>query len=132
MTGGMLSTILLLFNAVVAILLVLVILLQKPDTSGGGIMGGANAGSGPVMRNPLVKPTAILAALFMGSSLLLAVLSTGAGRDESVFDTPETATPQEDRPDATLDGGLLPAPSEAADMPSPTTGPDVPPLPETP
>ncbi len=113
-------------------MLVLAILLQKPDTSGGGIMGGANAGSGPVMRNPLVKPTAVLAALFMGSSLLLAVISTGSGRDESVFDAPEAATPTEERPEATLDTELLPTPAEAADMPRSSGGLDVPPLPETP
>ncbi|MFZ2619936.1 MAG: preprotein translocase subunit SecG [Alphaproteobacteria bacterium] len=82
----MLHTLLLLLNALVAVALVIAILLQRQDTSGGGIMGGANLGASAVVRNPLAKPTAILAAIFMGSSILLAVMAAGKGKETSVFE----------------------------------------------
>ena len=82
----MIQHILLLADALIAIALVLVILLQRQDSSGGGIMGGANMGASPVMRNPLAKATAYLGTAFMGISLFLAYLSSGQGKAESIFD----------------------------------------------
>jgi preprotein translocase subunit SecG len=93
----MLHSLLLLLNALVAIALVIVILLQRQDTALGGAFGGANLGASGVTRNPLARPTAILATVFMASSLLLAVLSTGQGRTHSVVDL-TTALPTQDGP----------------------------------
>jgi preprotein translocase subunit SecG len=81
----MLHNLLLLLNALVAVALVVVILLQRQDTALGGAFGGANLGSGGVTRNPLARPTAILATIFMASSLLLAVLSAGQGQADSLI-----------------------------------------------
>ena len=67
-------------------MLILIILLQRQDSSGGGIIGGANLGGGPVARNPLAKPTAWLAAIFMVNCVILAMLSLQENKTESVFD----------------------------------------------
>ncbi|MDD9912362.1 MAG: preprotein translocase subunit SecG [Alphaproteobacteria bacterium] len=106
----MIQNLLLLLNAVVAVALVLVILLQRQDTSGGGIMGGANMGAAPVTRNPLAKTTTYLAILFMGSSLLLAVMSTGQGKSGSVFDK-SVEVPAIEKPEATETPIPVPVPT---------------------
>ena len=103
----MLHTTLLILNAVLAVTLVLLILLQKQDTSGGGIMGGANLGGGPVMRNPLAKPTAYVAAAFMANCVLLAVLSMGQGAETSVFE--QVGTPVLEEPALPAGDALTPA-----------------------
>ena len=69
----------LLLHAVLAIVLIVVILLQRSD---GGALGGIGGGNfsgmltGRSSANFLTKFTAIIAALFLGNSLLLAILSS--------------------------------------------------------
>lgn len=86
----MLITLLLLLNALVAIALVGTILLQRSEAGlGGAFGGGPNAGSGGGNRNPLVKVSTYLAIIFMGSCLLLAVLSQGGGKSTSLLENAE-------------------------------------------
>ena len=68
----------LIIHAILAIALIVVILLQRSD---GGALGGIGGGNfsgmltGRSSANFLTKLTAILAALFLSNSLLLAILS---------------------------------------------------------
>lgn len=58
-------------NAVVGVVLIILILLQRSDPAAGGVFGGSG-GNSVVVRNPLAKPTAILAAVFLVICLLVA------------------------------------------------------------
>lgn len=89
----MLQNMLLLLNAVVAIALVIAIMLQRSDSSIGGAFGGGSTGEVPSSaNNPIAKATVWLAAIFMGSSLFLAYVSSGAGKSQSVVDVVEENT----------------------------------------
>ncbi|MEC8067056.1 MAG: preprotein translocase subunit SecG [Pseudomonadota bacterium] len=85
----LLANILLFFNITVAVLLVILILLQRAS-SGLGALGGGGSGaafSAASTGNALSKATTILAALFLGSCLWLAVEMGGKGRETGVVDT---------------------------------------------
>ena len=69
-------SVLLIINTCVTVALVVLILLQKTDPSSGGMFGGTG-GSQTVVRNPLAKPTAYLAAVFMVLTLTMAYLNKG-------------------------------------------------------
>lgn len=87
-------SILLILNTCVAVALVILILLQKTDPASGGMFGGAGGGGGAVVRNPLAKPTAILAAAFIGLSLLMAYVNKGGEhKAESVMADVEHSAP---------------------------------------
>ena len=68
----------LIIHAILALTLIVIILLQRSD---GGALGGIGGGSfsgmltGRSSANFLTKLTAVIAALFLGNSLLLAILS---------------------------------------------------------
>ena len=68
----------LIIHAILALVLIVIILLQRSD---GGALGGIGGGSfsgmltGRSSANFLTKFTAVIAALFLGNSLLLAILS---------------------------------------------------------
>lgn len=79
------TAILLLINALVAFGLIILILLQRSDSNAGGAFGGMGGGGQPIIRNPLAKPTAILAAIFLSSSLLIAYGQREHGHAESVM-----------------------------------------------
>jgi len=81
-------TVVLVIHVLLAIALVGVVLLQRSEGGalgiggGGGGMGGFMTGRGTA--NLLTRTTAILAAAFIGTSLLLAILA-GAGRERGSF-----------------------------------------------
>lgn len=103
--------ILFLLNALVAIGLIILILLQRTDAGAGGAFGGGSAGGQVNIRNPLAKPTAILAGIFLVSSLIIAYLQHGgAGHTSSVVDG-HTAAPA---PEALPEEPVAPALPEAA------------------
>jgi preprotein translocase subunit SecG len=76
-----LEQIILIIHLLIAIALVAVVLLQRSEGGGLGMGGGGGAGGmGGMMSvrgsaNLLTRVTTILAACFMGTSLLLAILS---------------------------------------------------------
>jgi preprotein translocase subunit SecG len=72
-------SILLIINAVICVALIILILLQRTDPSAGGMFGGTGGAGGPVIRNPLAKPTAYLAGLFLLLSLVMAYFAKGQG-----------------------------------------------------
>lgn len=90
-------TVLLVIHALVAIALIVVVLLQRSE--GGGLGIGSTGGMGGFMTargtaNLLTRTTAVLAAVFMGMSLLLAVLAgqPSKERQRSIFDTAPAPT----------------------------------------
>ncbi|MGB0577765.1 MAG: preprotein translocase subunit SecG [Alphaproteobacteria bacterium] len=86
------ETVLLLIHLFLAIALVIVVLLQKSEGGalgiGGGTMGGLVSARGS--GNLLTKATGIIAACFIATSLILAILAgnTGSGPARSIVDKP--------------------------------------------
>ena len=80
----------LILHAVLALVLIVVILLQRSD---GGALGGIGGGNfsgmltGRSSANFLTKFTAVIAALFLGNSLLLAILSSNLKEDSIINNT---------------------------------------------
>jgi preprotein translocase subunit SecG len=93
------ETIVLVVHLLLAVALVGVVLLQRSEGGGLGIGGGGGGGMGGFMTtrgtaNLLTRTTAILAAAFMCTSLLLALLAGTHQRPTSIIDT----LPPVDRP----------------------------------
>lgn len=84
------TTVFLVIHVILAITLVILVLLQRSDGGAlGGIGGGASFGgvmSGRQSANFLTRTTAVLAACFMGTSLVLAVLASHTSQPASVLD----------------------------------------------
>lgn len=128
-----------LVNALVAVGLIILILLQRADTGAGAAFGGGSGGAQPVIRNPLAKPTALLAGVFLFTSLLIAYTQQGATSHASVVeDTAHTAPTTPALPAAELpitmdgaNGSSLPSPAmpaAPAEQPAvqPTLAPEAP------
>jgi len=88
----MLTTVILVIHLLIAIALVGVILLQKSE--GGALgMGGSGGGMGGFMTargtaNLLTRTTGILAAAFMGASLVLAIIANNSTERRSIMEEP--------------------------------------------
>jgi preprotein translocase subunit SecG len=102
-----LSTVLLIIHLFVTLALIGVVLIQRSE--GGGLGIGSSQGMGSFMSgrgtaNLLTRTTAILAVIFMGLSLTLALLNRGTSAPtRSILDTPApaaTATPPPPPPPA--------------------------------
>jgi preprotein translocase subunit SecG len=87
-----LTSVLLIIHLFVTVALIGVVLLQRSE--GGGLGIGSSQGMGAFMggrgtANLLTRTTAILAAIFMGLSLTLALLNRGTSAPvRSILDTP--------------------------------------------
>ncbi len=92
-----LNTVLLIVHLFVTIALIGVVLIQRSEGGGLGIgtsqgMGGFMSGRGTA--NLLTRTTAILAAIFMSLSLILALVNRGtSGSARSILDTPSSSSP---------------------------------------
>src|SRR5580704_5427841 len=82
-------------HVLVAIALVGVILLQKSEGGALGMGGGGMSGfmTGRSTANLLTRTTAILAAAFFLTSIVLALLAGGARAPTSVLDQPASSAP---------------------------------------
>lgn len=83
------QTVLLVIHILLAFSLIGVILLQKSEGGALGIGGGGGGGglmTGRATANLLTKTTAVLATLFILTSLALAVLAGGWNNSKSLFD----------------------------------------------
>src|SRR5689334_3876600 len=105
--------ILLLFvvHVFIAIALVGVILLQKSEGGALGMGGGGMSGfmTGRSTANLLTRTTAILAAAFMATSVLLVVLSQTSSAPRSLIDQPVPST--QETPSVPAAPAAPPAPS---------------------
>jgi len=121
------QTVIIVIHLMIVLAMVGLVLLQKSE--GGGLgMGGGGAGSFMSSRgtaNVLSRATAILAALFFATSLLLSILAGIDRKPRSILDNvggrPPTSGPVVPGP---ASGGTAPAPVPAA--PQPPAGPQVP------
>ena len=91
--------VLLTIHLMIAIGLIVSILLQRSEGGGLGIGGGAGCGMGGFMSargtaNLLTRTTAVLAALFMSMSILLAILSDNGSRSSIVDQVTQPTTTQ--------------------------------------
>jgi preprotein translocase subunit SecG len=84
------TTILLIVHVLIALALVGVILLQRSEGGALGIGGGGLGGlmTGRSSANLLTRTTAILAAGFIATSLLLAIVATHRPTQRSILDQP--------------------------------------------
>ncbi len=78
-------------HLMLAITMVAVVLLQRSEGGALGIGGGSGGGGGGLMSgrgtaNLLTRVTAVLAAMFMMSSLLLSILASNTGEPRSILD----------------------------------------------
>ncbi|MBI4183826.1 MAG: preprotein translocase subunit SecG [Proteobacteria bacterium] len=82
------TTVVLVIHLLLAIALVCVVLLQRSEGGGLGIGGGGGGGllSGRGTANLLTRATAVLATLFMATSLLLAIIANRASERTSILD----------------------------------------------
>lgn len=101
------TAIFLVIHVILAVTLVILVLLQRSDGGAlGGIGGGASFGgmmSGRQSANFLTRTTAVLAACFMGTSLVLAVLASNTSAPTSILDS---AAPTQNESPGTLDEEL--------------------------
>ena len=79
------STVLLLIHVMVALALVGVIMLQRSEGGALGIGGGGGFMTGRSAGNALTKTTAILAASFFATSLVLSILASQHGTPPSIL-----------------------------------------------
>jgi len=106
-------TVILVFHLILAIALVGIIMIQRSEGGGLGIGGGGSGGgmggflTGRSAANLLTRTTAILAALFILTSLGLAKLSGLQREPMSILDQPSTMAP-------------APAPAEPKEPAQPT------------
>ena len=112
------STVLLIIYLFVTLALIGVVLIQRSE--GGGLGIGSSQGMGSFMSgrgtaNLLTRATAILAAVFLGLAMVLAMLNRGtSGPTRSILDTPAPAS-------------TTPAPASTTPAPPPApSGPSAP------
>ena len=90
------TTVLLVIHLLIAIALVILILLQPSEGGGLGIGGGGGGGGGGAglqgfltgrgTANALTRTTALLAAAFMATSILLTIFASSGGETDSILD----------------------------------------------
>jgi preprotein translocase subunit SecG len=90
-------TVLLVIHVLVTLALIGVVLIQRSEGGGLGIGGGQGMGSfmtGRGTANLLTRTTAILATVFLGLSLLLALMTRNGNTSASaIFNVPATTAP---------------------------------------
>ncbi len=81
--------VILVIHLLIAVTMVGIILIQRSEGGGlgigGGTMGGMTTARGAA--NLLTRTTSILAAAFMTTSIILAIMATGPSRPTSIIDT---------------------------------------------
>ena len=89
--------VLLIVHLLLAIAIVVVVLLQRSEGGALGIGGGGGGGGGFVTgrgaANILTRATAILAACFMATSILLTILASNRSGPQSILDQPAGEAP---------------------------------------
>ncbi len=99
------TQVLLVIHLFIALALIGVVLLQRSEGGGLGIGGGGGGGGGMSgfltgrgTANLLTRTTAILAACFMVSSLVLTILAGGSSERRSIVDELPTTVPAQEEP----------------------------------
>jgi preprotein translocase subunit SecG len=124
--SGLMNTIVLIVHLLIALALVGVILLQRSEGGALGIGGGGMGGlmTGRATANLLTRATAVLAAAFITTSLLLAVLAAHRSAPTSILDQPAAPTaPAEPAAPAEPTAPAAPAEPAAPAAPAPPSAP---------
>ena len=92
------ETIILVVHLLLAIALIITVLLQHSEGGGLGIGGGGGGAVGGLVSvrgtaNFLTRATAVLAALFMTTSLTLAIMASQRSAPQSILDRPAASEP---------------------------------------
>ena len=93
------TTVILVIHLLLAISMVGAVLLQRSEGGGLGMGGGGGGGgmggfmTGRETANLLTRVTAVLAALFFSTSLMLAIMAGGDRQTRSILDRPATEEP---------------------------------------
>lgn len=91
------QTLVLTIHILIALALIGAVLLQRSEGGGLGIGGGGGAGGGFMTArgtaNMMTRVTAILAACFFGTSLILAIMAGGQRNATSIIDEVINETP---------------------------------------
>jgi len=91
------TTVIIVIHLLLAIAMVGLILMQRSEGGALGMGGGGGGGgmggfmTGRATANLLTRATAILAVLFMSTSLMLAILAKGTNKPSSILDQPAGA-----------------------------------------
>ena len=106
------QTVVIAFHLIVVLALIGVVLLQKSEGGALGMGGGGGFLTGRGQANALTRATAILAALFFATSLLLTIMANLNRAPKSILDGAAPATQQQGAPagdaaPAAPSGGLL-------------------------
>ena len=92
------QTLILTIHILIALALIGAVLLQRSEGGGLGIGGGGGAGGGFMTArgtaNLMTRVTAILAACFFGTSLILAIMAGGQRDTVSIVDEVINETPK--------------------------------------
>ena len=84
------GTVLLVVHLLLAVALILVVLAQRTAQDGGGLMGGSSTMGGLFTArgsaNLLTRTTAVLATLFICTSLILSLMASHAHKAQSITD----------------------------------------------
>ena len=123
------ETVIIVIHLMVIVALIAVVLMQRSEGGALGIGGGGNFMSARGQGNVLTRTTAILAAAFFATSIILTVLTRFSDRPASILDNVPAATTTAPAPvGGSTDGSVLdqldqmkPAPS--AEQPPATTEP---------
>lgn len=117
------EVVILVLHVILALSIIGVILLQPPESSSLGGLGGSNqmaSFSGRSQGNILTRATAILAGLFICTSLILAILAGHKPKQESILDMAgPSATAIPAQPTEPVDAPQVPA-AEKAPEPAPS------------
>ncbi len=131
------QTILVVILILIAVALIGSVLLQRSEGGALGIGGGGGGGGGMFSvrgsANLFTRITAVLAALFMILSLILAVMSGGAQTTRSVMDeeaSPAALQPLEEDGDLPVPGAEAPLALPESEPAPPESGSPAVPVPE--
>lgn len=113
------ENVLLVIHMMLAIAMVILVLLQRSSQDGGGLMGGGGGGgtmgglfTARGSANIMTRATAVLATLFICTSLILGIMAGSGSRERKAVDKASVTIEQQ-----------APAPAAA---PTPPTAPQVP------
>jgi preprotein translocase subunit SecG len=113
------TTVVLVLHLMLAIGLVGVILIQRSEGGGLGIGGGGGFMTTRGTANLLTRTTGVIAALFIVTSLFLAVSATrGKPQQRSILDAPSSSAPASNAPASAPAVPATPSPSETPAAPA--------------
>jgi preprotein translocase subunit SecG len=133
LSGTFMQTVIILIHLMIVLAMVGLVLIQKSEGGGLGMGGGGGSGflSSRGTANVLTRTTAILAALFFATSLLLSILAGVDRKPRSILDSGGGTPAAPGAPAAPGTGGgvldrLRGEPPAAPSAPAAPSGPQVP------